>query len=33
MYSNIPHTVDDFKMTITGYIRNVDRAVVNTVYE
>ena len=28
-----PHTVDDFKMAITEYIRNVDRAILNTVFE
>jgi predicted transcriptional regulator len=33
VYSNNPHTVDDLKMAITEYIRNVDRAVLNTVFE
>ena len=28
-----PHTIDDLKMTITEYIRNVDRAILNTVFE
>jgi len=27
-----PHTIDDLKMAITEYIRNVDRAVLNTVF-
>ena len=31
MYSNIPHTIDDLKMAITEYIRNVDRVILNTV--
>jgi hypothetical protein len=31
LYSNNAHTTDDLKMTITEYIRNVDRAVLNTV--
>ena len=26
-------TIDDFKMAITEYIRNVDRAILNTVFE
>jgi len=30
---NSPHAIDDLKMTITGYILNVDRAVLNTVFE
>ena len=30
-YSNNPHTTDDLKMAITEYIRNVDRAILNTV--
>jgi hypothetical protein len=30
---NNPHTTDDLKMAITEYIRNVDRAVLNTVFE
>jgi hypothetical protein len=33
VYSNNPHTVDDLKMAITEYIRNADRAVLNTVLE
>jgi len=33
LYSNTPHTVDDVKMAITEYIRIVDRAVLNTVFE
>jgi hypothetical protein len=33
LYSNIPHKIDDLKMTITEYIRNVDRAILNTVFE
>jgi hypothetical protein len=28
-----PHTIDDLKMAITEYIRNVDRATLNTVFE
>jgi hypothetical protein len=32
-YSNNPHTIDDLKMNITKYIRNVDRAILNTVFE
>ena len=28
-----PHTIDDLKMVITEYIRNVDRAILNTVFE
>jgi hypothetical protein len=27
------HTIDELKMAITEYIRNVDRAVLNTVFE
>jgi hypothetical protein len=27
------HTLDELKMAITEYIRNVDRAVLNTVFE
>jgi len=26
-------TTDDLKMAITGYIQNVDRAILNTVFE
>ena len=33
VYSNNPHTVDELKMAITEYIRNVDRAILNTVFE
>jgi hypothetical protein len=33
MYSNNSHTIDDLKMAITEYIRNVDRAILNTVFE
>jgi hypothetical protein len=29
----IPNKIDDLKMTITEYIRNVDRAILNTVFE
>ena len=32
-YSNNPHTTEDLKMAITEYIRNVDRAILNTVSE
>jgi len=28
-----PHTTDDLKMSITEYIQNVDRAILNTVFE
>jgi hypothetical protein len=31
--TNNPHTIDDLKMAITAYIRNVDLAVLNTVLE
>ena len=31
--TNNPHTTDDLKMAITEYIRNMDRAVLNTVFE
>ena len=30
---NNPHITDDLKMAITEYIRNVDRATLNTVFE
>jgi len=30
---NNPHTTDDLKMAITKYVRNVDRAILNTVFE
>jgi hypothetical protein len=33
VYSNNTHTIDDMKMTITEYIRNVDRAILNVVFE
>jgi hypothetical protein len=33
MYSNNPHTIDDLKMAITEYVRNLDRAILNTVFE
>jgi hypothetical protein len=33
VYSNNPHTTDDLKMAITEYIRNVDRVILNTVFE
>jgi hypothetical protein len=33
VYSNNPHKIDDWKMTITEYIRNVDRAMQNAVFE
>jgi hypothetical protein len=28
-----PHTIDDLNLAVTGYFRNVDRAVLNTVFE
>jgi hypothetical protein len=31
--SNNPYTFDDLKMAITEYIWNVDRAILNTVFE
>jgi predicted transcriptional regulator len=31
--TNSPHTIDELKMAITEYIRNVDRAILNTVFE
>jgi len=31
--TNRPHTTDDLKMAITEYIRNVDRAILNTAFE
>ena len=31
--TNNPHTTDELKMAITEYIRIVDRAVLNTVFE
>jgi len=33
VYSNSPHTIDGLKMAITDYIRSVDRAILNTVFE
>jgi hypothetical protein len=30
---NNPHTTEDLKIAITEYIRNVDRAMLNTVFE
>jgi len=33
MYSNNSQPTDDLKMAITEYIRNVDRAMLNTVFE
>jgi transposase len=33
VYSNNPHTIDDLKMAITEYIRNLDRDVLNAVFE
>jgi predicted transcriptional regulator len=33
MYSNSPHTTDDLNMAITEYIQNVDRAILNMVFE
>ena len=30
LYSNNPHIIDDLKMVITEYIRDVDRAILNT---
>jgi hypothetical protein len=33
VYSNNPHTTDDLKMAITGYIRNVDHAILNMVFK
>ena len=33
VFEQSPHTTDDFKMVITEYVRNVDRAVLNTVFE
>jgi hypothetical protein len=32
-YSSNPHTIDYMKMTIIEYIRNVDRAILNTIFE
>jgi hypothetical protein len=33
MYSNNPHKTDDLKMAVTEYNQNVDRAILNTVFE
>ena len=33
VYSNYSHKIDELKMAITEYIRNVDRAILNTVSE
>jgi hypothetical protein len=33
VYSKNLHTIDELKMAITEYIRNVDRATLNTVFE
>jgi hypothetical protein len=33
VYSNNPHTIDDLNISITEYIRNVDGAILNTVFE
>jgi len=33
VYSKNPHAVDELKMAITEYIRNVDRAILNAVFE
>jgi hypothetical protein len=33
VYSNSPHTIDDLKMAITEYIRNVNRTILDTVLE
>jgi hypothetical protein len=33
VYSKNPYTTDDLKMAITEHIRNVDRAILNTVFE
>jgi hypothetical protein len=33
VYSNNPHTIDGLKMAITENIQNVDRAILNTVFE
>jgi hypothetical protein len=32
-YLNNPHTTDDLKMAITEYVRNADRALLNTVFQ
>ena len=33
VYSKNPQTLDEFKRAITEYIRNVDRAILKTVFE
>ena len=33
VYLNNLHTTDEVKMAVTEYIRNVDRAILNTVLE
>jgi hypothetical protein len=33
VYSKNPHTIDELKMAITEYIRNMDRAILNTVFQ
>jgi len=33
LYFNNLHTIDDLKMAITEYIRSVDRAILNTVFQ
>jgi len=33
LYSSNPHIIDDLKMAITEYMRNVDRVILNTVFE
>jgi len=33
VYSNNSHTIDELKMGITEYAGNVDRAILNTVFE
>ena len=33
VYSNNPHTTDDLKMAIAEYMRDVDRAILNTVFQ
>ena len=32
-HSKNPHTIDELKMAITEHIRNVDSAILNTVFE
>ena len=33
VYSNNPHTIDELTMAITENIQNVDRTILNTVFE